>query len=171
MPRFRRCRQARCHAMVEFPNHYCDEHFEHEAEYQEQRQRWARSHSKTYTHKYNVVTRNRDDAKADQAKFYRTRQWSALRKSVLLRDQYLCQYCKAVGKVTPGKTVDHIVPIEFDARLKAYANNLAVICPACHRLKTDWEQRYYGTGQGNQLRPVGELHTINDIVVAMIARK
>ncbi|MCT3297079.1 HNH endonuclease, partial [Lactiplantibacillus pentosus] len=43
--------------MVAFPDHYCQQHYEHEAEYLASRQRWARSNDKQYTHKYNTVTR------------------------------------------------------------------------------------------------------------------
>lgn len=83
MPRYRRCRQPNCHAMVQFPNHYYPKHFEHEAEYLANRQRWARKHSEQY-------------------KFYRSKQWVDLRQSVLNHDHYLCQYCKAIGKLTPN---------------------------------------------------------------------
>lgn len=148
MPRFRRCRESGCHAMVQLPNHYCTKHFEHEAEYLENRQRWARSHSSRYQHKYNHVTRNRTKSKSDQYKFYHTRTWSSLRKQVLERDHYICQYCHK----TNSRTVDHIVPIECDSTRKADIANLVTICRQCHRLKTDWEQQYYGTGQDNQLK-------------------
>lgn len=171
MPRVRRCRQPGCHAMVRHPNHYCREHFEHEAEYLENRARWARARDRLYTHKYNTVTRNRDNNKSDQYKFYRSRTWVQLRKTVLHRDNFLCQYCKAMGKVTPGDTVDHTVPIEYDNKLRDNPDNLATICPACHRLKTDWEQDYYGTGQGKQLKRVAEQHTIKEIAIAMRAKK
>lgn len=89
MPRYRRCRQPNCHAMVQFPNHYCPKHFEHEAKYLANRQRWARKHSehyqykeKRYNHHYNTVTRN--DNRSEQYKFYRSKQWVDLRLSVSL---------------------------------------------------------------------------------------
>lgn len=103
--------------MVNFPDHYCQQHYEHEAEYLASRERWARSHDKHYTHKYNTVTRNRDDTKRQQYNFYRTRQWSHLRQQVLERDHYLCAYCRVQGIITAAKTVDHIVPIEYDQAL------------------------------------------------------
>lgn len=168
MPRVRRCRQPGCHAMVNFPDHYCQQHYEHEAEYLASRERWARSHDKHYTHKYNTVTRNRDATKREQYNFYRTRQWAHLRQQVLDRDHYLCQYCKTIGKLTPNsKTVDHIVPIEFDETLKANVANLAVICRSCHRAKTEFEQKYYGTGNGNTLKDVEPITDINRIVLMM----
>ncbi|MGX6429571.1 HNH endonuclease [Levilactobacillus yonginensis] len=167
MPRVRRCRQPGCHQMVELPDHYCSEHYEHEAEYLASRERWARSHDKQYTHKYNTVTRNRDDTKRQQYNFYRTRQWAHLRQQVLERDHYLCAYCKVQGVITPAKTVDHLRPIEAFPNDKANINNLAVICGKCHRRKTDWEQRYYGTGQGNELKQVTPISDVSLIVVLM----
>ncbi|GEO49678.1 hypothetical protein C5L29_001197 [Lactiplantibacillus pentosus] len=105
MPRTRRCRYPNCHAMVTFPDHYCQQHYEYEAEYLASRQRWARSNDKQYTHKCNTVTRYRNEDKRQQYNFYRTRQWSHLRQRVLERDHYLCAYCKAQGAVTPAMTV------------------------------------------------------------------
>lgn len=168
MSKVRRCRQPGCHAMVDLPDHYCKQHYEHEAEYLASRQRWARSHDKQYSHKYNTVTRKRSDGKQQQYNFYRTRQWAHLRQQALERDHYLCQYCKLQGKLTPAKTVDHIVPIEFDSRLKANTDNLAVICGKCHRLKTDWEQGYYGMGQGNELKQVTPISDTAAVVALMI---
>lgn len=149
MPKVRRCRQYGCHAMAELPNHYCNKHIEHEQEYLESRMKWARSHeNKHREHVYNTVIRN---DKSYQYNFYRTKQWVNLRQQVLNRDDYMCQYCKAQSIFTPNsKTVDHIVPIEVMPSLMADEANLATICRKCHRLKTDWEQRYYGTGKDNQ---------------------
>ena len=159
MSRFRRCRYPGCHAMVQLPHHYCKQHFEHEAEYLANRQRWARAHGKQYQRKYNTVTRYRNDTKSKQYNFYRTRQWQELRQRTLDRDHYICQYCGQPN----SNTVDHIVPIEFDESLMASIDNLAVICRKCHRLKTDWEHSWYGTGIGNQRKQVTELHDVLSI--------
>lgn len=171
MPRVRRCRQPGCHAVVDYPNHYCKVHHEHEAEYLAKRQRWARSHTKQYEHKYNTITRNRSVTKHEQYQFYRTKEWSRLRAQVLERDHFLCAYCQAQGIITPAKTVDHIVPIEYDVTKRNDVDNLAVICGKCHRRKTDWEQSYYGTGQGNQLRDVGEIEDVRSVIVLMNGNK
>lgn len=167
MPRVRRCRQPGCHTMVEFPDHYCQAHYEHETAYLESRQRWARSHNKHYEHKYNTVTRYRNGGKRRQYNFYRTRQWSRLREQILERDHFLCAYCQVRGVITPAKTVDHTVPIEYDDKLRDDVDNLAVICGKCHRAKTDWEQRYYGTGQGNQLKQVTEIRDVPSVVILL----
>ena len=79
----------------------------------------------------------------------------------------MCAYCRVQGIITAAKTVDHIVPIEYDQAIKANVDNLAVICGKCHRLKTDWEQTYYGTGQGNELRQVAEITDVSAINVLM----
>ena len=159
MPRYRRCRYPGCHAMVQLPDHYCATHHDHEAEYLANRQRWARSHSKQYQRKYNHVTRYRSDIKNEQYSFYRTRTWVTLRQQVLDRDHYVCCYCGQPN----SKTVDHIVPIEFDPTRKASIDNLATICRRCHRAKTQWEQSYYGTGQGHHRQDVPEIRDISKI--------
>lgn len=163
MPRYRRCRQSGCHAMVQLPHHYCKQHFEHEAEYLANRQRWARAHGKQYQHKYNNVTRYRNDTKSKQYQFYRSRQWQRLRQQVLDRDHYVCQYCGQPN----SRTVDHVVPIEYDEQRMASIDNLATICRQCHQLKTQWEQERYGTGQGNHLKEVPEIHDVKEIAQLM----
>lgn len=167
MPRVRRCRQLGCHAMVAFPNHYCQQHYEHEAEYLASRQRWARSNDKQYTHKYNTVIRYRNEGKRQQYNFYRTRQWSHLRQRVLERDHYLCAYCKAQGVITPAKTVDHVRPVEAFPDDKDNINNLAVICRECHYKKTEFEQKYYGCGQGNTITGAKPIDNINELALIM----
>lgn len=159
MPRVRRCRYPGCHTMVKLPDHYCREHYKHEAEYLAKRQRWARSHGKSYQRKYNTQARRRDDTKSAQYHFYRTKHWQSLRHEVLDRDHYICQYC---GRPN-SKTVDHIVPIEYDQSLISDDNNLATTCRACHRVKTDWEQDYYGTGQHGKLKAVEEIRDVDKI--------
>ena len=170
MPRVRRCRQPGCHQMVELPDHYCSEHYEHEAEYLASREKWARGNQrdKHKTHIYNTVTRNRSEVKQEQYSFYRTRQWSHLRQQVLDKDHYLCRYCQAIGKLTPNsKTVDHIVPVEVQPVSKADIDNLAVICRKCHHKKTEWEHQYYGTGDGNTLTNAEPVNDITKISMLM----
>lgn len=163
MPRVRRCRYPGCHAMVNLPDHYCQQHYEHEAEYLANRQRWARSHNKHYQHRYNTQTRYRNNESSERYSFYQSRQWSSLRNQVLDRDHYVCQYCGQPN----SRTVDHIVPIAVDHGLMADVDNLATICSRCHRSKTDWEQRYYGTGKDNHLTGAAEIKDIGTVLKAM----
>lgn len=150
MPRVRRCRAQGCHAMCQLPHYYCAKHIDQEAAYLESRERWARGHDHDYQHKYNTVTRNRNSSKSEQYKFYRTRQWQALRKLVLDRDSHLDQYALASGIVQAGNVVDHIVPFEVAPELHDVASNLITCTPETHKLKTAWEQKYYGTGLENE---------------------
>lgn len=166
MSRYRRCRYPNCHAMVQLPDHYCKQHYSHEAEYLASRQRWARAHSKQYQHKYNAVTRYRNDTKSKQYNFYRTRQWQELRQRTLDRDHYICQYCGQPN----SKTVDHIVPIEFDKSLMTNPTNLCTICRKCHRAKTDWEQFYYFVRRDVPNTKAIEIHDVN-IIVNLIKKR
>ncbi len=163
MPRVRRCRYPGCHNMVKLPDHYCQQHYEHEAEYLANRQHWARSHDKAYQHRYNTQTRNRNTTKHNQYEFYHSKQWQGLRQQALDRDHYMCRYCGQPD----SNTVDHIVPIEYDPSLQANIENLATICRKCHRLKTDWEHSWYGTGIGNRRKQVAELHDVLSIKYLM----
>jgi 5-methylcytosine-specific restriction endonuclease McrA len=163
MMRVRRCRYRDCHAYAEFPNHYCAKHIAHEAEYLASRAKWKHTRNKAQTHRYNAVTRNRNDAKREQYNFYRTKQWQSLRIQTLEHQHYICQYCGAFN----SKTVDHVVPIEANSKLKADISNLATICRKCHHTKTEWEQSYYGTGNGNKLKDVEPIADINKIVLMM----
>ncbi len=167
MPKVRRCRYPGCHAMAAYPAHYCQEHYEHEAEYLAKRQRWARAHAQAYEHKYNTQTRNRTEGKREQYNFYRTKQWQDLRRMVLNRDSFLCRYCQQQGMVRPGNTVDHTIPYEFDPSLATSSDNLVTVCRECHRLKTQWEQSYYGTGKENSLKDVPKILDIAKINNAM----
>lgn len=156
MARVRRCKQSGCYNMVELPKHYCKQHANQEREYVPR--------DKQSVHRYNTVIRNRDDNKRQQYNFYRTRRWVHLRQRVLEEQHYLCQYCKADGRVTQGKTVDHVRPLELFPNDGASIENLSVICGSCHTLKTKWEQRYYGSGKGNTPtgnKPVDDIRTIN----------
>lgn len=73
------------------------------------------------------------------------------------------------------KQLDHIIPIAFDHKLIASSGNLATIYNKCHRLKTKWEQEYYGTGQGMEIittRQTGGLHIgYKPIIKAGVSRR
>lgn len=72
---------------------------------------------------------------------YRTADWRARRRRVLVRDAFTCQAC---ARVVDGKSahVDHRLPLEeggTDAD-----RNLQTLCISCHGLKTRSEQRRRG---------------------------
>ena len=60
--------------------------------------------------------------------------WEKLRKSILLRDSYLCQPCLRRGIPEPAKQVDHIVPKSQGGTDDH--ENLQSICEPCHKEKT-----------------------------------
>lgn len=145
--------------MVELPKHYCAKHADQERVYVPR--------DKQATHRYNTVTRNRDDNKRRQYNFYRTKQWVNLRQRVLDEQHYLCQYCKCDGVVKQGRIVDHTRPLELFPDDGARIENLSVICGSCHTLKTKWEQRYYGSGKDNTPtgnKPVDDIRIINTLI-------
>lgn len=106
----------------------------------------VRQYDKTYN-----TRRNRDADTKKRIAFYNTKQWKQLRQQVIDRDNGLDQYALRDGLIVPGKLVDHIVPIEVAPELKDDINNLILTSMSSHRLKTEWEQTYYGTGKYNKI--------------------
>ena len=64
--------------------------------------------------------------------FYRSKQWKHLRLSVLADNHYLCEPCKAKGKLTAADTVHHIVELKENWELRLTRSNLQAICRSCH---------------------------------------
>ena len=62
------------------------------------------------------------------------RPWRRLRDSILQRDKYLCQPCKAQGRYTEATQVDHIVP-QAEGGTDDRVNQQS-ICTECHEAKT-----------------------------------
>ncbi|MEY8515169.1 MULTISPECIES: HNH endonuclease [Lactococcus] len=71
-----------------------------------------------------------------RAKFYHSGDWRSVRKQVLKRDNYECQWCKAEGRVTTAKTatleVDHIKELQYYPELALEPSNLRTLCHDCH---------------------------------------
>lgn len=63
--------------------------------------------------------------------------WDKLRPIILKRDNHLCQPCLDMGRVTPGKIVDHIKPKTEGGTSEP--DNLRCICAECHAAKTTAE--------------------------------
>jgi hypothetical protein len=61
--------------------------------------------------------------------------WRYWKKMCLTRDDYTCQIC---GLREPEiMDVDHIIPKTINPELKFEMSNLMVLCPNCHRRKTN----------------------------------
>jgi len=67
------------------------------------------------------------------------RPWRRKREAVMKRDQYLCQPCKAQGRITEATEVDHIVNVAEGGSDDDM--NLQAICTECHGVKTQAEAR------------------------------
>lgn len=138
MPRVHRCYYHDCRKPVQVGQRYCDEH----AGLMERN----RQSDKDYDNR-----RHRDTERNDRHKFYTSKPWRKLRLDVMDRDMNLCQYCALNDRVTVADMVDHIVPREVDISKELDMSNLVASCNSCHRLKQDWEQKHYGTGQRNKI--------------------
>lgn len=162
MPKTRRCRKLNCHAMVEYPFHYCAIHKSEEVAYNESRRKWSEANSQR---RYKEYDRQRQSSvgKSEQHAFYQTKQWHTLREVVLRRDNYLCQYCKTHGRIREGVIIDHVVPYEVEPWNKSNVENLATCCRSCHYRKTMWEQKYYGTGQSNKNKKIEKIIPVRKI--------
>jgi len=72
-------------------------------------------------------------------------QWQQLRLVILRRDGYRCQLCKAAGRITPARDVDHIENRAAWIRTHGTAEgldnpgNLQSLCRPCHVAKTELE--------------------------------
>lgn len=161
MPMVRRCKADGCRTLVERPAHYCTAHKSMEAQ---ERQRYSRT-------RYNTRVRNRDDETKERYAFYRSRVWSSIRKVALERDNYLCQYCLALGVTTPDARIgDHVTPVEIAPELKTDVSNIVATCRSCDNTKRTLEQEIYGTGQ-NRTKKNTDLRLSVAAWSGLIARK
>lgn len=159
--RVRRCKYAGCRTFVDISDgYYCKEH----ADQAPKREVYSRT-------KYNKYTRNRSEDKREQYNFYRSKIWSSLRRVVLERDHYLCQYCLALGTVTPNSKIgDHVTPVEIAPELRTEVSNVVATCRNCDNTKRTLEQEIYGTGQ-NRTKQNTELRLSVAAWAGLIARK
>lgn len=69
----------------------------------------------------------------EQAKaFYKTWAWKKCREIVLMRDDYLCQECMKLDRLTAANTVHHIIHLKDDPSKALAIDNLTSVCPTCH---------------------------------------
>ncbi|WP_264653822.1 HNH endonuclease [Lactococcus lactis] len=71
-----------------------------------------------------------------RTKFYHSGDWRSVRKQVLKRDNYECQWCKAEGRVITTKNavleIDHIKELQYYPELALTLSNLRTLCHDCH---------------------------------------
>lgn len=64
--------------------------------------------------------------------FYRSKSWLMCRHHILVRDNYLCQWCLKDRRIVPADVVHHIKELEDYPELALTASNLESLCHACH---------------------------------------
>ena len=77
--------------------------------------------------------------------------WQRLRATVLKRDNYLCQPCMRMGRVTEAGQVDHIKAKQHGGTDEPA--NLQAICDDCHKAKTARERLAPARGWVKSSRP------------------
>ena len=74
-------------------------------------------------------------------RFYNSTAWRKKRAYILLRDGYMCQHCKAKGKVTPANEVHHINELKTHRHLALVDSNLTSLCRECHETTKDYGKK------------------------------
>jgi 5-methylcytosine-specific restriction enzyme A len=64
-------------------------------------------------------------------KFYKGRDWMALRLEALRRDNYECQVCKEKGRYRKADCVHHIKEVKQHPELALTLDNLQCLCNTC----------------------------------------
>ena len=75
-------------------------------------------------------------------KRYKSKNWRVLREQILMESP-LCLNCKDMGRVTPARVVDHIIPVR-DGGSFYDPNNLQPLCDRCHNSKSGKESHNRG---------------------------
>lgn len=110
----------------------------------------------------------RTAAANEYRKLYKRPRWQALRKAVLLRDGFRCQWI-GCGKILTGNHRQHNGPVvhhkkdhKGDLRLFYDLDNLMAICKECHdRDAQKAGHREYIAGHGEDGRPLDPDHPWN----------
>ncbi len=71
-------------------------------------------------------------------RFYSSIAWRKKRAYILLRDGYMCQYCKAKGRAVPANEVHHIKKLCDYKHLALVDSNLVSLCRPCHEETKDY---------------------------------
>lgn len=89
-------------------------------------------------------------------KFYKSREWQAVREEYAKSKAYLCEDCLERGLITPGEIVHHIRHITKDnlrdPAITLNPANLRLLCRSCHERahrRPDTPKRYTVDEQGH----------------------
>lgn len=103
-----------------------------------------------------LVARERDELD----KIYHTARWKKARKTVLIRDSYLCQECLRRGLIIQANIVHHIIPLRDDINKAFDLDNLESICPACHN--KEHPERSGGKKKNNNKTNIYKFYSNNE---------
>jgi len=95
----------------------------------------SRVNRKQSQKEYNRTKRKGND-------FYHSAQWRKLR-AWYVKQNPLCVFCKAEGRATPVKIVDHIIPLTAGGQALS-VDNLQSTCLPHHNKKTAEDKVKYG---------------------------
>jgi 5-methylcytosine-specific restriction protein A len=84
------------------------------------------------------------------------------KRALQLKREPLCQgvYCKALGRLTPARVVDHIAPHHGDFHC-FMTGAFQSLCDSCHARKWADDRRGYSTAIGVDGRPIDPKHPGN----------
>ncbi|MCD3219451.1 HNH endonuclease [Mammaliicoccus sciuri] len=119
----RKCFKVNCNNLIPFTETYCDDHKDIKNE---------------STKSYETFRYERDK---QFIKEYNSKVWKQTRKSIMLRDDGLCQYCLAEGIISKAEVVDHFIPMRDDFDKRFDVDNLVASCIRHNTLKEKDEQR------------------------------
>ena len=108
------CNKVNCNNLIDFTEKFCKKHEELNYEYDRKRYKEDKEIRKTYSNKT----------------------WKNIRKNVLIRDDYLCQYCLANSHVVRAEVVDHYIPVRDAYENRYDENNLVASCIKCNTKKS-----------------------------------
>lgn len=81
--------------------------------------------------------------------FYKSWAWQKKRREVLKRDNYECQRCKRLGRVSKGEVVHHIKELKDRPDLGMTTGNLISVCYQCHNVI---HERFEGKKSDKQIK-------------------
>lgn len=116
----RKCNHSTCRTLIDYDQHYCDQH-------KPRTQRKQESYSERM-------------AKDGQYRtFYRSKAWQQLSFQHRLKHP-ICEECITLGLAVKADVTDHIIEIKDDWSKRLDENNLRSLCHHHHAIKTKREQ-------------------------------
>lgn len=86
---------------------------------------------------------------AARAKFYASRDWQQMRRSVINRDGAVCAYC---GATDVTLHVDHAIPLIKAWNWRLHPKNLQVLCERCNMEKGGMTPGEYAIYKGRMIQ-------------------